>query len=225
MQTRVLAGVALLLLALLLAGCGGDVVADLYVQDLVDVVTGEEGMVLTTATIFLESPGEEYNEQLMDLVAANFRDAKNFRTMSSDYSTQIAVDVRVPVMHLDDSGDFWFSEDALSIMVFEFEDGIGAFGLALNSDKLDELFSSMAEETWFSFGISDFDFTVKLINDLREPVVVYMQGVYANQVPLAYEEAFVMDRRDTIDLRLGDVARDYAYEEGFVVLGVLVPAE
>ncbi len=48
-----------------------------------------------------------------------------------------------------------------------------------------------------------------------------LQGVYVNQMPIAYEQVFEMGRRDVLDIRLGDVARDAAYQDGIVVLGVV----
>ena len=220
MVAKKLTGVALLLLMLLLTGCGGEIVTDLYVQDILDVVTGEEESLLTTATITLESPGEESNEQLMSLIDQNFRDAGNFRPTSGDFSNYITVDVKVPVVLLDNHEDLLVKEDSMGIVVMDLEDGAYGFGLVLNSYKLDEMFSALGEELWFSVGIEDFSFTVKLINDLREAISVMLHGVYANNIPLAYEEIFEMERRDIIDIRLSDVLRDYAYEEWMVLLGV-----
>ena len=220
MFAKKLTGVALLLVALLLTGCGGEIVTDLYVQDILDVVSGEEESLFTTATITLESPGEEYNEQLMSLIAQNFRDAGNFRTTSQEFSTYISVDVKVPIVLLDNHEALWSEEDSIGIVVMDLEDGDYGFGLALNSYKLDEMFSALEEELWFSVGIEDFSFTVRLVNDLRESINVLLQGVYANNVPLAYEEIFEMARRDIIEIRLSDVLRDHAYEEWMVLIGV-----
>ncbi len=41
---------------LLLTGCSGELVLDLYVQDVLDVVRGEEEYLFTTATVVMELP-------------------------------------------------------------------------------------------------------------------------------------------------------------------------
>lgn len=212
MQTKKLAIVALFILALFLTGCSGEVVSDLYVQDIIEVVEGTDEPLFTFSTILLESPGDEYNTRLMELLEFNFKDATNFRTVSQNFSTYIAVDVKIPLLNLEDYEELWDKNHALGIVIIDMEDGSAAFGLALNSDKLDALFTAFGDEVWHSLTIEDFIFTVKLINDMRNSIFVSLQGVYVNQVPVPYEERFEMARRDILEIRLGDVARDAAYE-------------
>jgi hypothetical protein len=169
----------------------------------------------------VESPGEEYNGQLIELLELNFRDAKNSRTLTEDYTTYVAVDVKVPILILEEYEQLWENDEAIGIIVVDMDDGSAAFGLGLNSDKLDELFAAFVEQVWDSASIEDFTFTVRLLNDTRDPVFVALQGVYVNQVPIAYEEVFELARRDVLEIRLGDVARDVAYQDGIVVLGVV----
>lgn len=220
MLAKRLSAVALVLLALVLTGCGGQGTIDLYVQDVFEIVEGTDEQLLTSAVISVESPGEDYNQQLIELLELNFRNATNARTMSQDYSTYIVMDVKVPLLTLDDFEKLWENGDALAIVAFDMEDGSAAFGLALNSDKLEELFGAFSEEVWEPISIEDFSFIIKLYNDTRNPVSVALQGVYVNQVPVAYEAVYEMARRDVLEIRLGDVARDVAYQDGLVVIGV-----
>ena len=76
----------------------------------------------------------------------------------------------------------------------------------LNSDKLDVMFAAFQEELWETASIEDFTFTILLNNDTRDQVLASFQGVYVNGLPIAYEESFEMARRDTLEIRLGDVA-------------------
>ena len=221
MLSKKLSAVALLVLALFLTGCGGSVVTDLYVQDIIEVVEGAEESLFALSTISVESPGEEYNGQLIELLELNFRDAKNSRTLTEDYTTYVAVDVKVPILILEEYEQLWENDEAIGIIVVDMDDGSAAFGLGLNSDKLDELFAAFVEQVWDSASIEDFTFTVRLLNDTRDPVFVALQGVYVNQVPIAYEEVFELARRDVLEIRLGDVARAVAYQDGIVVLGVV----
>ena len=224
MRSKKLTGIALLLAVLFLTGCGGSVVTDLYVQDILEVLEVVEGVkepMLTTATITVESPGEEYQAQVAELLERTFREATNFRTLSQDFSTYIAMDVKVPILDLDDYLELGMNDDALGIVVMDMdEDGI-AFGFAMNGERLDELFTTISDEFWQSVSVRDFIFTVKLISDIREPISVSLQGIYANQAPVAYEEKFDLVRRDVLEIKLGDVMRDSAYQDGLAVFGVL----
>lgn len=216
-----LSAIALLAFVLFLTGCGGKAITDLYVQDLMEVVEGAAEPLFTSSTIIVESLGDEYHGQLIDLLERNFRDAKNSRTLTESYTTYVAVDVKVPVLILEEYEQLWEHDEAIGIIVMDMGDGSAAFGLGLNSEKLDNLFAAFAEEIWDSASIEDFAFTVRLLNDTRDPVFVALQGVYVNQMPIAYEQVFEMGRRDVLDIRLGDVARDAAYQDGIVVLGVV----
>ena len=221
MRSKRLTAVALLIMALLLTGCGGRAVTDLYVQDIFDVIEGVEGALFTSSTLLVESPGEDYNDQLIELLQSNFRDAKNFKTVDEDFTTYISVDVKVPILTLETYDQMAEDEEAIGIVVVDMEDGSAAFGLALNSTKLDELFSAFAEQLWDSASIEDFTFGIKLYNDSKGPIFASLQGVYMDDVPVAYEEVYEVARREVVEIRLGDVARDYAYNEGIVVVGVV----
>lgn len=211
----------LLVAALLLTGCGGTVVTDLYVQDILEVVEGAEEPLFTLATISVESPGDEYNQQVIGLIEGTFRDAANSRTMTQDYTTYVLSDVRVPIVDLDDFYQLWEDGDPIGIVVVDMEDGTSGFGLSLNSDVLDPLFAEFSEQLWEPISIANFTFTVRLLNDTRGVVAATVQGVYANQIPVSYEERFDLERRDVLEMKLGDVVRDAAYREGIAVLGVL----
>lgn len=159
-MSRRLAVSALLLLAVLLTGCGGRVVTEFYVRDIFDVVEGVEESLFTPSTVVVESPGDEYNEQLIELLEQSFRDPSNARTVTEDYTTYVAVDVKVPILLLDDYYDLWENEDPIGLIVFEMDEGGIGFGLGLNSDKLDVMFAAFQEELWETASIEDFTFTI-----------------------------------------------------------------
>lgn len=75
----------LLLLVVLLTGCGGEIVADLYVQDIYKVMEEQDSYMFTTATIALETFGEEYSDDFIGLIESNFSGAGNFRTQTRDF--------------------------------------------------------------------------------------------------------------------------------------------
>ncbi|MGI6674032.1 MAG: DUF7424 family protein [Limnochordia bacterium] len=221
MQSKRLALLALLGALLLLTGCAGEFYNDLYVLDILDVANGEEEYLLTGGTVYIESPGEEYEPTLKSLLEQNFWEVENFRKGDGDYSSKVIADLKVPVLHFDTWLTEKWADETMAFLVMPMEGGLIAFGLMLNGERIDAMFASLAEETFFTLSIHEFSFNVKLHNDLRESIPVYFQGLYVNGTPVHYEELWELARRDTVDIKLGDVARDYAYEEGYVFLGVL----
>lgn len=79
----------------------------------------------------------------------------------------------------------------------------------------------MQENFWQQLSFSDFTLQLRLINDTRETVTASVYSLYANQQPVLFLEDYSLARRDMLELRLSDVMRDYAYEEGFVLIGSL----
>lgn len=221
MVPKKLAGVLLLLALLVLTGCAGEFVSDLYVQDVIDVASGAEEYLLTTGSVIIESPGEEYNAKLKSMLEETFRDVKNFRTGSDDYSSKVIADLKIPVIPLDLIDYEPWNEEPLAVVITPLEEGLTAFGLLLNGEQIDGLFARFMEEAFYTASVQDLSFFIRLNNDLRSIIPVYLQGVYANGVPVHYEEVVEMERRDVIEIKLGDVSRDYAYEAGYVFIGVL----
>lgn len=221
MRTKKLMGLGLILAVLLLAGCAGEFHTDLYVQDILDVATGEEEYLLTTGSLILESPGEEFNERLKEILEETFREVKNFRQGGEEYSSKVLVDLKLPILHLDSSVEEAWIDEALAIVVLPPADGVVDFGLMLNGEKIDGVFASFLEDAFYTVGVKDFSFSITLHNDLRNSIPVVLHGVYADGWPLHYRERFTLERRDQLELRLGEIARDYAYDERYVFFGEL----
>jgi|LFRM01.1.fsa_nt_gb hypothetical protein len=226
MLRRKLGGLALMAALLLLTGCSGELVLDLYVQDVLDVVRGEEEYLFTTATVVMELPSDEYAQQLQGLLAGSFRGAKNFRKGSGGgYFSRFLMDVQVPVILYDPSPSLQWGEDLLALSLLPREEGLAAFGLMLNTAGIEGLFKSLSDETFLFLDSDDLSFTLRIINDLRQPVSIYLQGVYANGRPLPYAEVLTLERREAVEIKPSDVSRDYAYQQGAVLLGALQPVD
>ncbi len=207
--------VLLLGLALLLAGCSGEVSTDLYIQDILDALELDEE-VLTIGTISIEAGGSEFMEGMVNFFNMYFREPTNFREQSRDYSTYTMADVKIPVLDITD-GELDLSDDIIALVVaFDEEEGQILFGLAVNQERFASAADYVQEEYWTTLSFSDFNVQVRVINDTRETVRLALQNVYVNQKPVLYSEDYQLARRDALDIRFADVMRDYAYEEGYV---------
>jgi len=91
--------VLLLLLgtALLFSGCTGELVGELYVQDIIDAVELREP-VFSIGTVAIESPGAEQMESVIEFFNLFFREPTSFREQTRDMSTYMLADVRLPVV-------------------------------------------------------------------------------------------------------------------------------
>ncbi|MGB4187368.1 MAG: hypothetical protein WBK33_06090, partial [Limnochordia bacterium] len=92
---------------------------------------------------------------------------------------------------------------------------------AFNQQRFKELSDIVQEEFWQALSAKDFTLMLDLSNDLRENVVVAVEGVYVNQKPILYTAEFTLARREGLDIRLSDVMHDYLYEHLVVEIGEL----
>lgn len=204
-------------LAFLLSGCTGEIIADLYVQDIIDVVEGEQG-IFANASIAVESPGSDSTEQVLELLKSCFRDVTNIREQTRDYTTYLLVDVKLPVVDI--TRERLPYDDLLTLLVsYDSEEGGSLFGFGVNRDVFINLAKVVKEEFWQTISFSDFDLKIRLINDTKNNVGLLLQNVYMNQKPIIYSRDYSLSRRDTIELRISDIMRDYAYEAGYVFFG------
>ncbi|KLU39416.1 MAG: DUF7424 family protein [Limnochordia bacterium] len=212
---------ALLLgVALLLTGCAGDVIGDLYVQDIIDAMELEDD-VFTIGTVSIQSVDPEYMDQVIEFFNLFFREPSNFRDQSRDYTSYTMADVKIPVVDIT-YFDPVFPEDIIAFVVaFDEEDESVWFGVAVNKDRFAEAAAYVQENFWQQLSFSDFTLQLRLINDTRETVTASVYSLYVNQQPVLFLEDYSLARRDMLELRLSDVMRDYAYEEGFVLIGSL----
>lgn len=211
--------VLLLGVVLFLSGCAGEIVSDLYVEDVFEVAEFNEEL-FTPATVAIESMGTEFMEDVAELLKMAFRDATNFREQNRDYSTYVLADVKLPIVNVTYTDELP-DEDLFSLVVFtEHEEGV-LFGLGVNRELFDEIADYVYEEFWQALSFSGLTLTIRLNNDSKETVDLTLQNVYVNQVPVLYSDEYQLARRDSLELRLSDIMRDYAYNEGYVFVGAV----
>lgn len=223
MVSKKLLGLGLLFLVVFLTGCGGEIVTDLYIQDVYEVLAGVEEPIFTDAVIAIVVLDEESNAELIESLALNLRDAANPRTWVDDEEdiTYLMMDVKVPILDYEHIEDLWTFGDVLGIVVMETDGGSIALGVGINREKFVELVSFVNDDSWEVLSIRDFNVFVNLVNDTKNPISVVLQSVYADGEPLPYEEVYDFPRASSSELRLSDVARDLAYNEGLMFFGII----
>lgn len=208
-------------LMLFLVACSGSVVSELYIRDLLDVGENPTAVYYTTATIEMESPGEDSLKQLTEKMQEWFREAQNFRQVERDFSSYLVADIKVPVSN-SSMRVFDAKGDLISLIVQENAQGDIDFGFRFDREVFEQISSYVKEEFWTTLSIQDWEFSIILKNDTRESQRVILQTIYANQQPVLFPEEFMLLARDSITLNFADVLRDYAYKEGEVLFGTLI---
>ena len=212
---------ALLLgVVLFLVACSGSVVAELYFSDIFEIAYDPDLIYYTKGTIEIESYGDELDEELNNNIRKWFSDAKNFRIVERDFDNYVAADIKVPIINYD-NWDFDTSGDLITILVDRDYDDSIYLGFEL-SDTVVEMIDDYLYENYFSsFEITNWEFTIDLKNDTREDHLVELFGGYANEEPLLYGETYIIDTREAIMIRFGDIIKDYAYLYGDAYFGII----
>lgn len=210
-----LAGVVLFLIA-----CTGSVTTELYFSDIFEIAYDQDLIYYTKGTIEIESFSDELDEELNENIKKWFRDAKNFRIIERDFDNFVVADIVVPIINYENY-DYDNSNDFLTILVDFTYDGSILLGFELNETVAEMIDDYLSDNYFSSLEIANWDFTIDLKNDTREEYLVELFGVYANEEPLLYGETYIIDSREAIMLRFGDIIKDYAYLYGDAFFGVI----
>ncbi len=221
MRKKIFKSVFIVVLGLFVVACSGSIASELYIRDLLEIGESPDSVFFTTATIEMESPGEESLDQLIAKMQEWFREAQNFRQVEKDFSTYLVADIKVPVLHRDilrvDE-----KRDLITLIVEEDADDDIGFGFRFDPVLFEEIGAYVQEEFWTSLSIQDWDFSIALKNDTRKTQRVILQTIYANQQPVLFPEAYELLARDSVLLSFPDILRDYAYQKGEVLFGTLI---
>lgn len=216
--TSILIGIGIVLF---IVACSGSISSELYIRDILDIGANPSTVYYTTATIEMESPGEDSLEQLTMKMKEWFREAQNFRQVTKDYSTFLVADIKIPV-HNRNQKNIDNRHDLLSLVLEEDKKGDINFGFRFDQGMFEQISSYVKDEFWTSVSIQDWAFSIVLKNDTRESQKIVLQTVYANQEPVLFPEEFILNARDSVTINFADVLRDYAYKEGEVLFGTLL---
>ena len=206
-------------LAVAATACDGEVTADLYVRDVLDLAEGGVSDLLTTATVAVQASGGA--EETRTYIENNFRDAGNFRQQNRNFTNFILADIKIPIANAEAERDYLNDQDLVAVVVRSAEDGGAEFGIVLNREKYRQISQHVEDEYYQSISPQDMTIQLRLSNDSRRDVTVQLSDVYANQEPLPFERSYELSSRDAVELRFSNVLRDYLFEEGSVYIGRL----
>ena len=214
-QWALLLGVLLFLVA-----CSGSIVTELYFSDIFEIADDYNLVAFTKATIEIETLSEEQDEELNNKIWEWFRDAKNFHTISRDFSSYLVADIKIPIINYA-NWQFDSSKDLITLLVDLDDEETILLGFSFSEEVFDKINDYLFKTYFTTLKITDWAFTIEVKNDTKEEQVIDLFGVYANQEPILYGKPFYLDPRDSLQIRFGDILRDYAYQNGEAVFGVI----
>lgn len=217
MKKRLLLTALLLGSLLFFFGCTSSVTINIYVQDILDLVEGEEDLLMVDAVVRFESFGDL--DEIIPVVQVGFPDAKNFREESRDMGTFVAADIKVPLLMLD-FHEHDFSEEMFVLEIEYYEEEYYIW-LDFERSLYDDMSAAIYDEFWHEMTISDLSLTLNISNDMRAPIYVEAMGVFMNGEPFPYPDYIMLERRDTAEIKLSDVLLAYAYEYKELLIAVL----
>lgn len=214
-------GILILASLLVLVACTGSISGELYIRDLLDLADDPTQVFFTKGTVSIETMGNDYDEDLKQLLKNWFRDASGLRKQTVGYTSYIVADISIPVAHLfTDQIDF--EDDLLSVIVLDDNPGLLDFGVLFNQDIFALIQEDITKNYYPEIELKDWTISLELKNDTRVAHDLYLQSVYANGRPIVYSEFVTIQPRETISLRFPDVLKDFIHDEGGIFFGSLL---
>jgi len=193
-----------------LVSCEMEVSGNIYLQDLIDTIQNPQENFYTEANVAFEILSDKDKEKYMNFISNHFKDAKNFRIESRGLKTFIYADIKIPIVLK--KNDSQHLAHLISIIVDSIQENEIDFGIYLNKDKFKQLQDYVQEEYLTNLSISDLKIYTKIMNNTKSDATIHLTSVYANQEPVPFPKEFSLKKRDTINIEISNVLRDYIYE-------------
>jgi hypothetical protein len=182
--------IAIIFLALPLAGCKQEITATVYIKDIAEAVLSQESMI-TEAIIELEMPTDKACNEKMStvtrIISPFFINVKKVQCIEKGSDAFFYARFEVPLMKVveDRMDDDHFG--GISFQLRENNNGIEIF-LRMKGDKLSALNNDLSNEFLGSGGITSETLKVAITinNDDRVPYNLRVNGVFIDGRPVVY---------------------------------------
>jgi len=201
----------LLLVVLLIVACTGSLIADLFLSDVYELTSDTDLVYLTSATIEIESYSDEEDEELYSKISEWFRGASNFRYEVRDFSTFLLVDIKVPIINVENE-NFDSSRDLITLFIESDYMGTAFLGFRFSEEVFNTMNDYLLSHYLVPLSTKEWRFTVNLYNDTSAMRTLRLEGVYADGKPLLYPTVHTLEPYDSVAITFPDILRDYALE-------------
>ena len=216
------------ILVIIVTGCKLDMISEIYVTDLIEVVTGEARLT-TPTTISFEIPSAEecnkYSSQVMTVMRGMMREFTPKECKNVDMNSYLIAEAKLPFVH---DSSTWNQADSLFGILVTASGRDLAMTLRMNKQKYNTVNQRMKDEFHQALNLTDSKITLVLINDEREPIEYHAQAAFINNRPIVKSESFRLERRQKATIRLSNVSAAYLAMHGsvpFLTLTVNSPVQ
>lgn len=228
---------------ILLASCDMSVKTVMYVSDIVNYLKAEskEKPLLFNCIVEFELPSKDrYNEEpdrFNNMLANAFYEAKDPYVTERDMKTILSakgkvyfsaentvLDSGVPTKNLEDnntdaSGDDNSShvdEPDKSLIYFTCDEDAKYINVYLNfeKNKFYRLNAAVKEDSFQDIEIKDFNISIDIQNDFSDQCEIIVNSSYVNNEPVLYSKTFTVAKRDTLNIDLSEIFKEYTFYNG-----------
>jgi len=209
--------VVVTLVSLLLAACSGTrISSEIYLVDIDEIpdVEGITAKVMIGLSISSQDECTEDRQQYEDYFrkSSGFKNMEFVRCYKDGYSDLAQFELKVPMRMADPNASSMTGTFEI-VRQDDAETGYRNLYLRSKPSALCNLDKIIREETYRSLDLSQTSPTVIITNDLREPQSLVLNHVFVNGSPIIESTSFVLERRDSIEVRLSNVTSAWLFNK------------
>jgi hypothetical protein len=188
---------------ILLFCCGGTLKVITYASDLIQVADDADGLMFVTANIVVENLTDPTD---IDFLRENLNSFSNEQITKSAYSGSLSFDIKVPLINEEKISTYNFERDLLHIIASERNDSY-IFQYKFDADLIATIDDYVYEMHYQHLDIEDFEVSIIIDNDMKDPVAITAYSVYINGRPYPFSYTGTIQRRDRLELQVSEVLR------------------
>ncbi|PKL23831.1 MAG: hypothetical protein CVV47_13555 [Spirochaetae bacterium HGW-Spirochaetae-3] len=197
--------IAILILSVFLfSACDGDVIVNLYVQDLIELKSGNVPKLYTTANIVVTNITKDSEKEYLRSVIGN---VTNERMVSRGYSEAYSFDTKIPILGKGASISEVADNDLIYIQMIETPEGM-VLAYKYNEIVLSKIRQWIKSEYYQEFSTEDITMSIKIDNDSREDFSFTTRSVYINDKAYPFESKNILSRRDNLSIQISEVLKN-----------------
>lgn len=193
-----------LMCGFIIFSCDGSLLLSLYTSDMIAASKQGEPVLYTNATIIASGLQEEKD---IEFLRNNLNSFSNERIVKQDYSEALSFTIKVPLVNGDYQGTFDSSKDLLFMYAQDTPTQID-FYCMYNNDVLTRISDYLQNEHFQTFDWNDLALSIKLENDMQEPVSVLAYSSFINGEPYPFTASLNLKRRDQIEIEFSNVLKN-----------------
>jgi len=193
----------IILTALILTSCGGDITINIFTRDLRDVNSSVEEVIYATVNMNVK---ELEDENDINFLKENLNGFCNGVAKKGDYSTSYSFDMKVPVINEGTLLDF--SKD-LFVITGKKEDNKVNYYLQYNRELYKKIDDYIYNSHYVNVDLSSFSIQLNITNDRRSSTKFAAYSCYIDNNPYPFGYSTILHEGEVLHLKISDIFNEY----------------